>query len=151
MDFGDIPAWIALIVSGWTLYKQSRTDNAAQKREQLAHKIARLDAIEAALGEIRTTAAAYWLFPEGTAAKEGLMLLHHLKTLSGECDRNRDLLWADAWRHALDLKMEMTGADFQQQGRPGRPANDPLIRKFTETFTAFSENLRRTRAALTAD
>lgn len=150
MDYGDIPAWIALAVSAYTLYKQSHTDNATQKREQLSLKIARIDAIEAALGEIRTLAAAYWLHPENAAAKEGLMLLHHLKTLAGECDRNRDLLWPEAWRHALDLKMQMTGSDFQQLGRLARPANDPLVRQFSDTCAAFSENLRRTRASLTA-
>lgn len=143
MDLGDIPAWIALALSIVSLLVQYRSNLSAERKERASDELARLEHLESTVAEIRATALAYWLYPESTSAKEGLMLTHLLKSLSGEVQRSAGLLWDQAWRDVLQLKMDMTGADFQQLNRPARPANDPFVRAFSDKSTAFSENLRR--------
>ncbi len=142
MDKGDIPAWIALALSVVSLGTQYHTHRENRKSEALKEKLARLAHMEALVMEIRTSAIAYWLHSEAAAAKDGLMLIHHLKDLSGEVSRNQELLWSNARADVLNIKIQVTGSDFQRAGRLGRPANDPLITAFSESCSRFHDNLR---------
>ncbi|WP_313450492.1 hypothetical protein [Stutzerimonas kunmingensis] len=142
MDEGDIPAWIALALSLISLGTQYHTYREHQKSEALNEKMARLAHMEALVMQIRTTAIAYWLHSEAAAAKDGLMLIHHLKDLSGEVTRNQTLLWPNARADVMNIKIQVTGSDFQRIDRLGRPANDPLITAFSESCSRFHENLR---------
>lgn len=69
------------------------------------------------------------------------MLTHLLKELAGEVSRNSNLLWLTAKIDVMNLKMLMTGSDFQNADRPGRPASDHLIKGFSKLCTSFSEKL----------
>ncbi|MDA8485874.1 hypothetical protein NNO07_22635 [Pseudomonas resinovorans] len=145
MDYGDIPAWIALILSLVSLRKQHQSEKGSKTTAEIALKVERLDAIESSLTQVRTSAIAYWLHPEAVSAKDGLMLLHYLKELSADVSSYSNLLWPDAWRDVLELKMQTTGSNFQQANRTGLPANDPLIRAFTDTAAEISRKLKRAR------
>lgn len=148
VEIGDIPSWIALALSLGSLGWQFVTEQRSSRKEKMDLKLSRISTLEKSLTEIRALAMAYWLHPESAVAKDGLMLTHHLRQLSRDTSTYIDLLWPEAQRDVISLKMQTTGSSFQQANRPVYPANHEFVRKFMATSATFAERLQDVRDSI---
>lgn len=142
MDWGDLPSWFALVLSIGSLLWQWRTESKTSSKEKATVKLARIESFERSLAEVRLLATTYWMTPEVQSAKEGIMLLHHLREMAVDAKRYKSVFWASVEADTLRLKMQTTGASFQQVDRPVYPASDAFMKQFMATIAGMSSQVK---------
>jgi len=85
---------------------------------------------------------SYWLQPEQASARDGIMLIHHLRELSVSASRYEAFLWHGVKTDVLRLKVETTGDKFQVTDRPQLQPGDPFLNSFMATAADLSRRLK---------
>ncbi|MCO7634099.1 hypothetical protein NJF54_19955 [Pseudomonas guariconensis] len=142
---GDWPTWGAFILAGVSLIWQFVNEWRSSSKAKVNYRLARIEALESNVAEIRSLAMAYWLQPEESSARDSLMLIHHIRELSVSASRYESFLWHGVGTDVMRLKIETTGGDFQQSDRKQLKADDPFVKKFMATAADLSRRLKDRR------
>ncbi|SDT01669.1 hypothetical protein SAMN05216598_3632 [Pseudomonas asplenii] len=142
VEIGDWPTWGAFILASISLAWQFFNEWRSSRKQKLNYSLSRIEAIMSIVTEIRTLAMSYWLQPENVSARDGLMLVQHLRELSVSVSRYEKILWHGASTDVLRLKVETTGANFQVASRSQLPPDDPFIKKFMATAADLDRRLK---------
>ncbi len=142
VEIGDWPTWGAFALAGISLIWQFVNEWRSYRKEKVNYHLARIESLEANIAEIRSLAMAYWLQPERSSSRDGLMLVYHVKELSVSASRYKSFLWHGIETDVLRLKVETTGANFQQSDRPQLSADDPFVKRFMTTSSDLGRRLR---------
>jgi len=155
MDIGDIPAWIALAVSAFTLYQQGKqNDKATLEREEhkktssdqlrdLQRKL-RLEQMIKDLEDLLTLTVDYWTQPGSTSATSALMIKSKSQDLAYRCNDYNRFLWISAAADFSVIRRTITGGQFEVKSRAALQTTDPLIREASHLISNFKTKLRQT-------
>ena len=155
MDIGDLPAWIALAVSAFTLYQQGRqNDKATIEREELKRissdqlrdlqRKLRLEQMAKDLDELLALTVDYWTQPGNTASTSALMMKSKSQDLAYRCHDYGRFLWTSAAAEFSVIRRKITGGHFEVKSRDALPTTDPLIREASHLISDFKTKLRQT-------
>lgn len=145
VQIGDWPTWGAFLLAGISLIWQFLNEWRSARKEKITFHLSRIAALEANIAEIRSVSMGYWLQAEEASARDGLMLIHHIRELSVSADRYKDFLWHGVRTDVLRLKIQTTGHEFQQSDRQQLKADDPFIKQFMATASDLDRRLKDRR------
>lgn len=145
VDLGDIPSWLALVLSVGSLLWQWRSEFKSSRLEKCSQKIQHIEAFERSLNEVRVLAVAYWMASEHEGARDGLMLVHHLRAMARDAKRHKEILWDTVERDTLMLKMRTTGGEFQRPSRVPMLAVDPFVVTFMKVISDMASRIKDSR------
>lgn len=165
MDIGDVPAWIALVLSVVTLVAQNKqskrsaadqanlASQAARDREDLknsakeelakVNRKLRLEKITQDLDELLAVTLQYWTSDGREGATSALMLKVKVKDLSARCLEYRSFLWDRAGEDFSLIRRHITGGHFEVLSRAALSPNDPFIGTASRLISDFRVNVRR--------
>lgn len=155
IDIGDIPAWIALAVSVFTLVQQGKQNNkAAVEREELQRtskdsliklqRKLRLEQMIKDLDDLLALTVDYWTQPGNTGATSALMMKSKSQDLSYRCNDYSRFLWSTAASEFSGIRRIITGGAFEVKSRLAIQTTDPLIREASMKIADFKTKLRQT-------
>jgi hypothetical protein len=142
VEIGDWPTWGAFVLAGISLLWQFVNEWRSSKKQRLSYQLSRIESLEASVTEVRSYAMSYWLQPEQASARDGIMLIHHLRELSVSASRYEAFLWHGVKTDVLRLKVETTGDKFQVTDRPQLQPGDPFLNSFMATAADLSRRLK---------
>lgn len=155
VDYGDLPAWIALVVSvGLAIYQHRQNIKANQERDTLEAKSAknlkdlqrklRIEQMMKDLDELSALSVDYWTKPGDVGATSALMIKVKAQDLGFRCIEYSRFLWNNAASDFSSIRRKITGGSFEVRTRPAIPTTDPIIRDSTAMIAEFKSKLRRT-------
>lgn len=155
IDVGDIPAWIALVVSAFTLFQQSRqNDKATLEREELQksskeslrdlQRKLRLEQMIKDLDDLLTLTVDYWTQPGNMGATSALMIKSKSQDLAYRCNDYNRFLWDSAASEFSGIRRTITGGAFEVKSRTAISTTDPIIREASSMIANFKIKLRQT-------
>ncbi|MBP1123539.1 MULTISPECIES: hypothetical protein [Pseudomonas] len=154
MDIGDIPAWIALAVSVFTLINQNRQNTKANleretskaesevKLRDLQRKL-RLEQMIKDIDDLMMLTIDYWTQPEGMGGTSALMMKSKSQDISYRCIDYHQFLWSSAAPEFAGIRRIITGGDFEVKSRQPITTTSPLIRESSTMVSSFKTKLRQ--------
>lgn len=153
MDFGDLPAWIALIISIWTAHHQNQvnarseetrkaTEATAKKDRESDHKKRRIDQLYRDVEDLSALAIDYWTRPGSSAGASGILINSKMKDLSSRIGRYGLFLWPSASQDFLTFKQAVTGGAFQSLAREAAKPQSAEIRNISNASSSLKDKLR---------
>lgn len=153
MDFGDIPAWIALIISVVTAINQLRVNSqsernrkaseqsAKRERETERHKL-RIEQIMKDVEDLSALSVDYWMRSGGDTGSTGVLINSKVRDLSSRIYRYSSFLWPSAAQDFLIIKQAITGGTFQSAARSAVKETSGTIRAITSSSGSLKDKLR---------
>ncbi|WP_144401162.1 hypothetical protein [Pseudomonas lurida] len=159
--YGDIPAWIALGASAFTIIQQSKQNNkallekeeqktASKQKEELSRKSLtnlkrqlRAEQMIKDIDELLALAVDYWTQSEGNGSPSAIMIKVKSQDLSHRCNEYRSFLEFPASSDFSAIRRLITGGQFEGKSRKAIPTNAPLIRDASNKVNDFRTNLRK--------
>lgn len=153
MDLGDIPAWLALVISVLSAAHQVKVNNqsertrasselAAQKLRQSDQQRQRIEHMHRDVDDIAALAHDYWMKPGSTSDSSGVLINSKIRDVSSRINRYGTFLWPSAGTDFLLFKQAVTGGQFQSSTRPAERATSAAVRNITGTAAVLKDRLR---------
>lgn len=142
-DWGDVPAWIAIAMSGAGLIWQ-KISNSRQDRDRLSfQRRVRVDQITKDIDELLTLSIDYWMRPGSETGTLGLQINIKIRDLSSRISEYSSFLWSSSREDFMKIKMLVTGGSFQSPRRAAVSPTDLNLQDITTETSRFKANLRR--------
>ncbi|WP_157969646.1 hypothetical protein [Pseudomonas huaxiensis] len=165
MDYGDIPAWLALVVSASTFFIQhshqknsdrrqaERNAQDAQEREDIqrsatekltnSNRKLRLEKMIQDLDELLAITLQYWTCSGRDGATSALFMKIKVRDFSSRCTEYRTFLWDRAGEEFSLIRRHITGGQFEVVSRPALATTDPFLSTASRQLSDFRSNIRR--------
>lgn len=153
MDYGDLPAWFALVVSLVTAFNQFRTSSNSEKirqadeqrskqeREADRQKL-RIEQMMKDIEDLSAMSVDYWMRSGSDTGTAGVLINSKIRDLSSRVYRYSNFLWPSAGQDFLLLKQAITGGSFQSVTRVAAKGTSPTIRSVTLASSSLKDGLR---------
>lgn len=153
MDLGDIPAWLALVISFFSAFHQAGVNKASELARSDAEKTAkaqrecdqrknRVEQIQRDIEEIAALAFDYWMKSGSESGATGVLIVTKMRDVSSRISRYSHFLWPTASVQFLAFKQAVTGGSFQSHTRPAEKPLSPIVRSISNTSSTLKDHLR---------
>lgn len=153
MDVGDIPAWLALLISIVTGLHQRKVNAAAEsariasehessRQRETDQRHLRIEQIYRDVEDITLLATDYWMRPGSETGASGVLITSKIRDVSSRISRYGAFLWPSANQDILTFKQAVTGGVFQQVSRDAVKPTSDTVRKISLASSTLKEKLR---------
>lgn len=148
IDFGDIPAWLALVFSLVSLIWQGVAAFFSRREKRVGRTKTQIEQLIVDIDGLCEMCISYWMKPEDQTSPEGFFIVARVRDLSSKMNSYRGILWDRVPSDFSDIKRKITGGDFQVAGRQALGCDNSFIKDFVNDFSEFKEKLRLKADAL---